>query len=143
MPTALREAALAAVADRLNAELPGVVLERARRAAVDTDTEDLPRLVLASTDWEADETAEPGSTHYTLAYDYTHAPTRLKWELVKGDIMRAVDGEYVFTPTSPTTCDVSYDLSIELVVPIPGFVKRRAEVRILSTLEELKARAEA
>lgn len=83
------------------------------------------------------------STHYTLAYDYTHAPTRLKWELVKGDIMRAVDGEYVFTPTSPTTCEVSYDLSIELVVPIPGFVKRRAEVRILSTLEELKARAEA
>ena len=29
------------------------------------------------------------------------------------------------------------------VVPLPGFVKRRAEVRILNTVKELKARAEA
>lgn len=65
MPTALREAALAAIADRLSVELPGIVLERARRAPVDTDKEQLPRLVLTGTDWEADETAEPGSTHYT------------------------------------------------------------------------------
>lgn len=83
------------------------------------------------------------STHYTLAYDHVGAPGRLKWTLAKGDIMRAVDGEYTFVPTGPSTCEVTYDLSIELIVPIPGFVKRRAEVRILSTLEELKARAEA
>ena len=66
MPTPIREAALAAVADRLTTELPSVVLERARRAPVDTDKEPLPRLVLTGTDWEADETAEPGSTHYNL-----------------------------------------------------------------------------
>ena len=35
-----------------------------------------------------------------------------------------------------------YDLAIELVVPLPGFVKRRAEVRILNTVRELKTRAE-
>ena len=68
MPTALREAALAAIADRLVAELPSVVLERARRAPVDTDKEPLPRLVLTGTDWEADKTAEPGSTHYTMGF---------------------------------------------------------------------------
>lgn len=83
------------------------------------------------------------STHYTLSYDHSAAPTRLSWHLVKGDIMRAVDGGYVFSATGPNSCEVAYNLSIELVVPIPGFVKRRAEVRILSTLEELKARAEA
>jgi len=38
---------------------------------------------------------------------------------------------------------VRYDLTIELVVPLPGFVKRRAEVRILNTVRELKTRAEA
>jgi hypothetical protein len=38
---------------------------------------------------------------------------------------------------------VTYTLSIELVVPLPGFVKRRAEVRILNTLKELKARVES
>jgi hypothetical protein len=68
MPTPIREAALAAIADRLAAELPSVVLERARRAPVDTDKEPLPRLVLTGTDWEADETAEPGSTHYTMGF---------------------------------------------------------------------------
>jgi hypothetical protein len=68
MPTPIREATLAAVAERLTAELPGVALERARRAPVDTDKEPLPRLVLMGTDWEADETAEPGSTHYSLGF---------------------------------------------------------------------------
>ena len=68
MPTPIREAALAAIADRLAAELPSVVLERARRAPVYTDKEPLPRLVLTGTDWEADETAEPGSTHYTMGF---------------------------------------------------------------------------
>ena len=36
-----------------------------------------------------------------------------------------------------------YDLAIELVVPLPGFVKRRAERRILNAIKELKAFAEA
>lgn len=68
MPTPIREAALAAIADRLTTELSGIVLERARRAPVDTDKEPLPRLVLTGADWEADETAEPGSTHYTMGF---------------------------------------------------------------------------
>ena len=68
MPTPIREAALAAIADRLTSELPGAVLERARRVPVDTDKEPLPCLVLTGTDWEADENAEPGSTHYSLGF---------------------------------------------------------------------------
>lgn len=68
MSTPIREAALAAIADRLTTELPGTVLERARRALVDIDKEPLPRLVLTGTDWEADEAAEPGSTHYTMGF---------------------------------------------------------------------------
>lgn len=82
------------------------------------------------------------STHYTLHYDYSEAPGRLSWKLVRGDIMRAIDGGYTFTAVATGT-QVEYDLSIELVVPLPGFVKRRAEVRILNTVKELKARAEA
>lgn len=84
------------------------------------------------------------STHYTLRYDYAQAPVRLSWHLVRGDIMRAVDGSYSFEPGSgPDTTEVTYELSIELVVPLPGFVKRRAEVRILNTVRELKTRAES
>ncbi|MCU0260278.1 MAG: SRPBCC family protein [Ilumatobacteraceae bacterium] len=83
------------------------------------------------------------STHYTLVYDYSDAPSALRWSLVKGDIQRRIDGGYRFASTPDGGTDVQYDLQIELVVPMPGFVKRRAEVRILNTVKELKARAEA
>lgn len=82
------------------------------------------------------------STHYTLGYDYTQAPSVLSWSLVRGDIMRTVDGAYHFTSTADGGTEVRYDLVIDLVVPLPGFVKRRAEVRILNTVRELKSRAE-
>ena len=84
------------------------------------------------------------STHYTLAYDYSAAPKAMSWKMVQGDIMRSLDGAYTFEPASSTDggTDVTYTLSIELVVPLPGFVKRRAEVRILNSVRELKARVE-
>ena len=81
------------------------------------------------------------STHYTLRYDYSDAPRAMSWQMVKGDIMRSIEGAYHFSPSGSGT-DVRYDLAIELVVPLPGFVKRRAEVRILNTVRELKTRAE-
>ena len=85
------------------------------------------------------------STHYTLHYDYSAAPERLSWKLVQGDVMRACDGAYTFHPSTTEAggTDVVYELSIELVIPLPGFVKRRAEVRILNTVKELKLRAES
>jgi uncharacterized membrane protein len=83
------------------------------------------------------------STHYTLGYDYTEAPAVLSWRMLRGDIMRTIDGAYHFSAAPEDGTDVQYDLAIELVVPLPGFVKRRAEVRILNTLRELKSRAEA
>jgi uncharacterized membrane protein len=82
------------------------------------------------------------STHYTLSYDYSAAPAALSWHMVRGDIMRTIDGGYHFT-SAATGTEVRYDLAIELVVPLPGFVKRRAEVRILNTVRELKTRAES
>jgi uncharacterized membrane protein len=83
------------------------------------------------------------STHYTLGYDYSSAPHVLAWTMVRGDIMRTIDGAYNFSANADGGTDVRYDLAIELVVPLPGFVKRRAEVRILNTVRELKVRAEA
>ena len=83
------------------------------------------------------------STHYTLAYDYSEAPNVMSWRLVKGDIMRTIDGSYRFAPTASGGTEVTYTLSIELIVPLPGFVKRRAEVRIVNSVKDLKARIEA
>ena len=83
------------------------------------------------------------STHYTIAYDYSEAPGTLAWSMVKGDIQRSIDGAFMFEPLPDGGTHVQYDLAIELVVPLPGFVKRRAERRILNAIRELKAFAEA
>lgn len=83
------------------------------------------------------------STHYILEYDYSELPARLSWHLVEGDIMRALDGAYSFVEVDDGT-QVFYEIDIELVIPLPGFVKRRAEARILSeAVKDLKARAES
>jgi hypothetical protein len=86
------------------------------------------------------------STTYLLGYDYGDEPRRLAWRLLEGDITRKLDGSYDFRPVvgddGATDCD--YELTVELVVPLPGFVKRRAEARIMQTaLRDLKARVEA
>jgi uncharacterized membrane protein len=83
------------------------------------------------------------STHYTLLYDYTQAPEVLAWKMVKGDIQRAMEGAYHLRGTADGGTEVRYDLVVELASPLPGFVKRRAEVRILNSVRELKIRAEA
>ena len=83
------------------------------------------------------------STSYTLAYDYSDAPREISWVLEKGDITRRLDGTYVFEPT-PGGTEVTYHLAVELVVPLPGFIKSRAEGRIISNaLRELKSRVES
>jgi ribosome-associated toxin RatA of RatAB toxin-antitoxin module len=83
------------------------------------------------------------STSYTLAYDYSDAPHSVRWELTKGDITTKLDGSYAFDPSEGGGTDISYHLEVELRVPIPGFIKMRAQSRIMSTaLRDLKARVE-
>ena len=84
------------------------------------------------------------STSYTLAYDHREAPRVLAWRLTKGDITTRLDGSYEFVPTGDGGTEVMYHLEVEFRVPIPGFIKMRAQSRILSlALRELKARAES
>lgn len=83
------------------------------------------------------------STHYVLAYDYSGAPGRLSWTMVSGDIQRSIDGAYVLTDLGGGRTEVRYELAIDLAVPLPGFVKRRAERRILNAVRGLKLVAEA
>lgn len=84
------------------------------------------------------------STSYTLKYDYADAPHSVAWVLDNGDITSKLDGAYTFDSTSDAKgTEVTYVLEVELKIPLPGFVKRRAEQRIISTaLKELRARVE-
>jgi ribosome-associated toxin RatA of RatAB toxin-antitoxin module len=84
------------------------------------------------------------STSYTLSYDFAGAPDRLSWKQTAGDLTSKLDGEYSFEPAPNGSTQVRYVLEVELRVPIPGFVKRRAQSRIMHiALEELKARVES
>ena len=89
-------------------------------------------------------TAFGRSTTYTLVYDHSAAPATLSWKLDEGDLTRVLDGWYTFEPLDDGDTEVTYHLVAELRLPVPGFVKRRTEGRIMHTaLRELKVRAEA
>lgn len=80
------------------------------------------------------------STSYTLRYDYSRAPEELSWVQTEGDLTRRLDGSYQLSPSGDGGTEIVYRLVVDLKVPLPGFVKRRAEGRIMGTaLRELKA----
>lgn len=79
------------------------------------------------------------SAHYTLRYDYARAPEELSWYQVEGDVTASMTGRYRLEPAEGGT-RVTYDLEVELAVPIPAFVKSRAAQRIMTeALGDLKA----
>jgi len=82
------------------------------------------------------------STMYTLRYDYAKAPSELTWRQIQGDLTETLNGRYLFEAIGDET-KVTYDLEVELLVPIPTFIKSRAAYRIQTqALRELKAQAE-
>jgi uncharacterized membrane protein len=84
------------------------------------------------------------SVRYILEYDFSAAPESFSWKFVEGDMLRRLDGTYRFEPESETSTRVHYDLAVELAVPLPGLVKRRAAGLIMgSALKELKKQVEA
>jgi len=79
---------------------------------------------------------------YVLEYDYREAPAAFSWSLVEGDLVRALDGTYAFASTGAGTL-IDYTLHVDLVVPMPGLVKRRASGMIMgNALRDLKRAVE-
>jgi len=84
------------------------------------------------------------STSYTLFYDYSQAPNELRWIQRDGDLTSRLDGIYRFEPAPEGGTEVTYQLAVELRVPLPGFIKRRAEGNIIhAAIRDLKARVES
>jgi ribosome-associated toxin RatA of RatAB toxin-antitoxin module len=76
-------------------------------------------------------------------YDYGLAPDSFSWHLVEGDMLKRLDGTYDFDPDDGGT-RVTYSLTVEVGVPLPGFMKRRAAGLIIgNALKELKKEAES
>ena len=83
------------------------------------------------------------SVRYVLDYDLDDAPRSFSWKLVEGDMLRTLTGSYTFDDVDGGT-EATYDLTVDLAIPIPGLVKRRAAGRIVgAALKDLKHAAEA
>ena len=86
------------------------------------------------------------SSPYTLRYSYGSNPLRIAWRLLEGDIMRRMDGEYEFVTVEGESgvSQIHYHLEVDLLVRLPGFVKRRIEAKIVhSAVDDLKSHVES
>ena len=78
----------------------------------------------------------PISDRVELSYVW-HAES-VEWHLISGKTITALDGEYRVMQ-SGTGCEVTYELSAEVNIPIPSFIKSVGEKTIVtSALQGLK-----
>lgn len=79
---------------------------------------------------------------YTLAYTW-HGDDRVDWHLVKSRALKSQDGSYILAETDGGT-EVTYELAVDLNIPMLGMFKRKAEKVIIDTaLKGLKKRVES
>jgi ribosome-associated toxin RatA of RatAB toxin-antitoxin module len=84
---------------------------------------------------------------YTLAYDWqlTKSSTgTVSWRLVEAEtVLKALDGSYTLAGSKSGPTTVTYQLTVDVRIPMLGMLKRKAEKSIIATaLQELKKRAE-
>jgi ribosome-associated toxin RatA of RatAB toxin-antitoxin module len=84
--------------------------------------------------------AKVAEVTYTLEYAYQG--NDVSWTLTEGETISQLDGSYVLRDGGGST-DVVYTLEVDVDMPLPGFLKKRAARQILEQgLKGLKKRAE-
>ncbi|MEJ5915442.1 SRPBCC family protein [Pseudokineococcus sp. 1T1Z-3] len=88
----------------------------------------------------------PLADEYVLAYGWDVADDgtgTVRWHVDEpGRVLADLDGSYVLAARADGGTDVRYDLGVELRVPLPGPLRRRAERTLTTTaLTELARRA--
>ncbi|MBA2446210.1 MAG: SRPBCC family protein [Nocardioidaceae bacterium] len=86
--------------------------------------------------------APPIKDEYTLSYQW-EGDTRVTWSLVRAKMLTAMEGAYVLRPQGGST-QVSYQLTLDLAIPMIGMLKRKGERVVIETaLKGLKQRVES
>ncbi|WP_188896916.1 SRPBCC family protein [Microlunatus endophyticus] len=70
------------------------------------------------------------SDDYTVGYDW--AEHEVSWKLITGRTLTAMDGSYAVEPAGSGS-RVTYTLSVDVKMPLPGLLKRTAEKTIIDT----------
>ncbi|RPA63434.1 cyclase [Gordonia oryzae] len=80
---------------------------------------------------------------YELRYEWDADGTGVWWELVSSDLQSDQRGRYEVVQQVPGSSKVTYTLMVDLMVPMIGQLKRRAEKAITdAALNDLKKRVE-
>ena len=78
-----------------------------------------------------------------LNYDWSQAPERLEFSLEEADLLTAMNGAYITKALDADTTSVTYELGVEVSMPIPAMMRTKAEkATIDQALAQLKAHAE-
>ncbi len=87
--------------------------------------------------------AAPIRDEYALAYEW-NGDKQVSWSLARsGQMLRSMDGTYILEPDSEHGTRVTYQLAVDVSVPLLGMLKRKAEKVIIDTaLKGLKNRVE-
>ena len=79
---------------------------------------------------------------YVLEYDWDD-DREVSWHLVKGGVLKGMDGTYALADAGAGATKVDYRLAVDLKIPMIGLIRRKAEKVIIDTaLKELKKRVE-
>jgi uncharacterized membrane protein len=79
----------------------------------------------------------------TLVYDWSAAPGEVTFSLDEADLMTAMDGKYILKSLDEDTTSVTYQLGVELSLPVPRMMIAKTEKTTIDTaLAELKAQFE-
>jgi uncharacterized membrane protein len=79
---------------------------------------------------------------YTLDYSYDE-PQRIEWDFVEGNGINGADGHYLFEDLGNDRTRATYKLGLEVGIPLPGPVARRAHKTTLKgSVDDLKKEAE-
>ncbi|ABL05689.1 MULTISPECIES: SRPBCC family protein [Mycobacterium] len=77
-----------------------------------------------------------------MAYEWPADRQSLSWTLQSSSLLKALEGSYHLAPKGSGT-DVTYELSVDLAIPMIGMLKRKAERRLIDgALKDLKKRVE-
>jgi ribosome-associated toxin RatA of RatAB toxin-antitoxin module len=86
--------------------------------------------------------AGPIKDTYTLTYEWDD-DHEVRWSLVEGSLIKELEGSYRLEETGDGT-EVTYQLTVDVAIPLLGMMKRKAEKVIIDTaLKELKKRVES
>lgn len=78
-----------------------------------------------------------------LAYEWAADGRKVSWSLVESALLRSLEGTYLLAPKGSGT-EVTYQLTVDLLIPMIGMLKRKAERKITdSALKDLKKRVES